>query len=113
MFTYAFTYFVVVFQRKICIFIIFISFYGVVSNFGNRVLTNKKLELLTRNCQWNHMNMLVGSNLSSSNLKMGEVILRLPMMTLFTFWILVTFKLYTQPKSTIAVLLQLSIISGY
>ena len=85
MFTYAFTYFVAVFHRKICFFIILISFYGVVSNFRNRVLTNKKLELLTRNCQWNRMNMLVGSNLSSSNLKMGEVILRLPMMTLFTF----------------------------
>ena len=40
---------------EICVFIIFISFYGKVSNFCNRILTNQKQELMSRNCQWNCM----------------------------------------------------------
>ena len=113
MFTYAFPYFVVVFHWKICIFIIFIFFfYDKVSNFRNRILTNQKLELLKRNCQWKRMNMPVGSNFSSSNLKMGELMSRLPMITSLIFSVLITLNRDTQPKSTTAVLLQLFIISS-
>ena len=113
MFTYAFPYFVVVFHRKICIFIIFIFFfYDKVSNFRNRILTNQKLESLKRNCQWKRMNMPVGSNFSSSNLKMGELMSRLPMITSLIFSVLITLNRDTQPKSTTAVLLQLFIISS-
>ena len=34
---------------------IFISFFDEVSNLRNRVLTNQKLELVIRICQWNCM----------------------------------------------------------
>ena len=87
-------------------------FYDKVSNFRNRILTNQKLELLKRNCQWKRMNMPVGSNFSSSNLKMGELMSRLPMITSLIFSVLITLNRDTQPKSTTAVLLQLFIISS-
>ena len=47
--------FVVVFYQKFCGFIIFISLFDEVLNFGNRILTNQKPELVIRNCQWNCM----------------------------------------------------------
>ena len=44
------------FRYKICVFIIFISFFfDEVSNFRNRVLTNHNRELMVSNCQWNCM----------------------------------------------------------
>ena len=43
------------FRYKICVFIIFISFFNEVSNFRNSVYTNKKRELMVSNCQWNCM----------------------------------------------------------
>ena len=49
----AFLAFFVVFHYKICVFIIFISFFDEVSNFRNRILTNQKRELAVSNCQWN------------------------------------------------------------
>ena len=48
-------HFFVVFHQKICVFIIFISFFDEVSNFRNKILTNLKPELMIRNCQWNCM----------------------------------------------------------
>ena len=45
-----------VFLYKICVFIIFISFFfffDEVSNFRNRILTNQKRELVVSNCQLN------------------------------------------------------------
>ena len=60
MFTYTFLAFLfvvaVIFHQKICVFIIIISFFDVVSNFCNRILTNQKTELVIGNCQWNYMN---------------------------------------------------------
>ena len=60
MFTYTFLAFLfvvaVIFHQKICVFIIIISFFDVVSNFCNRILTNQKPELVIGNCQWNYMN---------------------------------------------------------
>ena len=53
MFTYTFF---VVFHHKICVFIVFISFFDKVSNFLNRILTNQKCELVASNCQRNCMN---------------------------------------------------------
>ena len=50
-----FWYFFVVFHHKICVFIIFISFFDKVSNFRNRILTNQKRELMVSNCQRNCM----------------------------------------------------------
>ena len=47
--------FFVVFHQKICLFIIFISFSDKASNFHHKILTNLKLELMIRNCQWNCM----------------------------------------------------------
>ena len=44
-----------VFHHKICVFIIFISFFDEVSNFRNRILTKQKRELIVSNCQWNCM----------------------------------------------------------
>ena len=50
-FIYFFSIFfvVVVFHRKICVFIIFISFFDEVSSFCNKILTNQKHELLISN----------------------------------------------------------------
>ena len=45
----------VVFYHKICVVIVFISFFDEVSNFRNRILTNQKQELVIRNFQWNCM----------------------------------------------------------
>ena len=49
-----------IFHYKICVFIIFISFFlsfffffDEVSNFRNRILTNQKRELVVSNCQLN------------------------------------------------------------
>ena len=42
-----------VFHHKICVFIIFISFFDEVTNFRNRILTNQKHELVVCNCQCN------------------------------------------------------------
>ena len=50
-----FWYFFVVFHHKICVFIIFISFFDKVSNFCNRILTNQKRELVVSNCRRNCM----------------------------------------------------------
>ena len=44
---YIFGIFVVVFHQKICVFIMFISFFDEVSNFHNRILTKQKPELVT------------------------------------------------------------------
>ena len=41
----------VIFLHKICVSIMLFS--DEVSNFGNRILTNKKHELVVSNCQWN------------------------------------------------------------
>ena len=49
---------VVVFHHKICTFIIFISFVDDVSKFRNRILTNRKHELVVSNCQQNCMVIL-------------------------------------------------------
>ena len=43
------------FHNKTFVFIIFISFFGEVSNFGNRILTNQKCELVVSNCHRNSM----------------------------------------------------------
>ena len=51
-----FWHFLFVFHQSNCIFIIFISFFDTVSNFRNRILTNQKPELVTRNCHWKCMN---------------------------------------------------------
>ena len=53
-----FWYFFVVFHHKICVFIIFISFFDKVSNFRNRISTNQKRELVVSNCQQNCMCMM-------------------------------------------------------
>ena len=42
-------------HHKICVFIIFISFFDEVSNFRNRILTNQKREFIVSSCQWNCM----------------------------------------------------------
>ena len=52
-FTFTYTYatffvVVVVFHKKFCVFIIFISFSDDVSNFCNKILTNLKPELMIR-----------------------------------------------------------------
>ena len=49
--------FFAVFYLKICVFIIFISFFDEVSNFRNRILTYQKRELVVSNCLWNCMIM--------------------------------------------------------
>ena len=57
LFTYTFfEIFCCCFSSKICVFIIFIFFFDEVSNFCNRILTNKKPKLVIRNCQWNCIN---------------------------------------------------------
>ena len=43
------------FSSKICVFIIFISFFDKVSNFHKRILINQRDELVVSNCQWNCM----------------------------------------------------------
>ena len=48
-------FFVVVFHQKICAFTIFISFSDKVFNLRNRILTNRKPELVIRNRHWNFM----------------------------------------------------------
>ena len=48
-----FWHFVNVFHQKICVFIIFISFFDEASNFRNRIMTNQKLGLVVQNCQGN------------------------------------------------------------
>ena len=50
-FNYLFDIFVVVFHHKICVFVIFISFFDEVSNFRNRLLTNQKHEFVASYCQ--------------------------------------------------------------
>ena len=45
----------VVFHHKICVFLIFIAFFGKLPNFRKRILTNQKQELVIRNCQRNCM----------------------------------------------------------
>ena len=52
-------HFFVVFHKKICVFIIFISFSNAVSNFCNKILTNLKPELMTKNCQCMHYHWTV------------------------------------------------------
>ena len=47
--------FYIVFHHKICVVIIFVSFFDEVLNSRNRILTNQKQELVIRNCQWNYM----------------------------------------------------------
>ena len=44
LFTDSFLAFFVDFHQKMCVFIIFISFFDEVSNFRNRILTNQKPE---------------------------------------------------------------------
>ena len=55
----AFLTFYVLFHHKICIFIIFNSFFDEVSNFQQRILRNRnkyqKQLLVVQNCQWNCM----------------------------------------------------------
>ena len=48
-----FWHFDVVFHQKICLFIIFISFYDEVSDFHKIILTNQKHELVVQNYHWN------------------------------------------------------------
>ena len=50
-----FWYFFVIFHHKICVFMIFISFFDKVSNFCSRILTDQKRELMVSNCQRNCM----------------------------------------------------------
>ena len=52
---FGFWHFGFVFDHKICVFIIFISFFDEKLNFRNRILTNQKRELVVSNCQWNCM----------------------------------------------------------
>ena len=54
-----FWYFFIVFLHKICVFVIFISFFDKVSNFRNRILTNQKRKLVVSNCQQNCMLLFV------------------------------------------------------
>ena len=54
-----FDHFFIVFYHRICIFIIFISFFDKVSNFRNIILTNQKHELVVSYCQWNCMKYMV------------------------------------------------------
>ena len=44
-----------VFHHKICVLIMFISFFDEATNFRNRILTNQNNELMPPNCQWNCM----------------------------------------------------------
>ena len=56
MLLYVYIYFIgifVVFHNKICVFIIFISFFD--KDFRNRILANQKHELVVSNCQRNCM----------------------------------------------------------
>ena len=46
-----------VFRHKICVFIIFISYFDELWNFRNRMLTNQKHELVVSQCQRNCMNI--------------------------------------------------------
>ena len=46
-----------VFRHKICVFIIFISYFDELSNFRNRMLTNQKHELVISHCQRKCMNI--------------------------------------------------------
>ena len=55
MFTDTFRAFIVVFDQKNCLSIIFISCFDEVSNFPNRILTSQKAQLVIKNCQWNCM----------------------------------------------------------
>ena len=48
MFSYTFLAFLAVFHHKICVFIIYISFFDKVLNFRNRVLTNQRHELVIK-----------------------------------------------------------------
>ena len=50
-----FWHFLVAFHQKICVFIIFISFFDEVSNFSNRILTNQKPKFVIINCHWKCM----------------------------------------------------------
>ena len=53
--SYTFLAFFVVFHHKICVLIIFISFFDEVHiKFRNRILTNQKHELVVSNCQHSH-----------------------------------------------------------
>ena len=50
-----FWHFLFVFHQKTCVWNIFISFFDEILNFLNRILTNKKLDLVIINYQWNWM----------------------------------------------------------
>ena len=53
-FVFVFVVVAVVFQHKICVFIVFSSFFDEGSNFHNRKLTNQDYELVVSNCQHSH-----------------------------------------------------------
>ena len=72
---------VVVFHHKICLFIIFISFFDKVSNLHNRILTNQKHKFLVSNCQWNCMCVTVTPSSSASSNQNGPITPRLDMAT--------------------------------
>ena len=48
-----------VFHQKIVFIIFSFFFFDEVSNFGNRIVTIQKPELVRRNCQWNSMFMRI------------------------------------------------------
>ena len=52
MFSYTFLAFLAVFHHKICVFIIFISFFDKVLNFRNSV-NQSETRVSDKNCQWN------------------------------------------------------------
>ena len=62
MFPDTFLAFFNVFHQKFFVFIIFISFFDEVWNFHNRILTNRKPEMVIRNCQM--INYKLGCNFS-------------------------------------------------
>ena len=41
--------------KKLCFYHFHLFFFEILSNFRNRIITNRKLELVIRNCQWNCM----------------------------------------------------------
>ena len=57
--TYAFIaffgIFVVVFLQKVCVFLVFISFFDEISNFCSRISPNQRHEQVIQSCQWNCM----------------------------------------------------------
>ena len=53
MLLYIFILFWHFFHHKICVFMIFISFFDEISNIRCRILTNQTEELVIRSCHWN------------------------------------------------------------